>query len=204
MEGRFSSSQRAAAATTSAGRREGEVGGETAAGAPACRRWNDEISVARDTTQLPDDGCKRDRNPCDKPGRPVNYGSGDVSLDLPLFTIAQSPLPLSFRLSYHSARPAYRSIAREIAPGWTHSLNPTLRVISEGNAQLGIPARAYGINESGQERFYEGAPGSGTWTVVRPADVHEEMTRVGAELHLRDLDGTVRAFDAASGRWLST
>ena len=178
--------------------------GEVTAVATACRRFNDEISMARDTTQLPDDGCKRDRNACDMPGRPVNYGSGDVSLDLPLFTIAQSPLPLQFSLSYHSARPAYSSIAREIAPGWTHSFNPTLRVISDGNVQLGIPARAYGINESGVERFYEGEPGSGTWTVARPADVHEEITRVGAELRLRDLNGTVRAFDEASGRWLST
>ncbi len=179
--------------------------GEITATAYACSHFTDQAFTDSAITQLPDDACKRDRDECAMPGRPVNFGSGDVSLTLPLFNIPQSPRGLSFDMAYHSARPAYPTIAREVAPGWTHSFNPTLRLIrvtgSNGRVR---ETKAYGLDEMGRERFYEDENELGVWKPVRPADVHDELTRAGAELRLRDVNGTVRAFDAATGRWLST
>jgi hypothetical protein len=43
-------------------------------------------------------------------GRPINGGSGDVTLTVPFFTLAQSPLPLGFGLSYHGEAPRYPAI----------------------------------------------------------------------------------------------
>ncbi len=168
--------------------------GELLAVATACGRFSDPKYTDTAPLHLPEDGCKADRDSCDMPGRPVNYGSGDVSLDLPLFAIHQSPLPLAVALSYHSAAPLYPSLSREISPGWTHTFNQTLRYVDSNHL--------YGVDEEGRERFYSG--GNGTWVSVRPADVHETVTRTGAELHLRDLSGTMRAFNALDGRWLST
>ncbi len=179
--------------------------GEVTAVAVACGYVNDPAYIARSSAPIPDDGCRRDRDECAMPGRPINYGSGDVSLQVPLFGFSQTPLPLEFSFSYHSAKPAYASLAREIAPGWTHRFNPTVRIIQNHDANgLIVEKRAYGIDETGRERFYEDAGGTGVFRPVRPADVYEELTRAGGELRLRDSSGTVRAFDAATGRWLST
>jgi YD repeat-containing protein len=183
---------------TASGSVTGTVGscGEVLALAIACDRRTDEKFTATGVAQLPEDeSCKHDRDDCEKPGRPVNYGSGDVSLKIPLFGIAQSPLDLTFGVAYHSLPPAYPSLARETGPGWTHSFNQTLRVIDGRHA--------YGLDESGRERFYTGVD-DGTWYSTLPAEVHEELHRDGATLRLRDLSGTVRIFDAATGAWLST
>src|SRR5437762_4524828 len=39
--------------------------------------------------------------------KPVNFATGDVSVTIPMFTIDQQPMPLSFDLSYHSLLPFY-------------------------------------------------------------------------------------------------
>lgn len=67
--------------------------------------------------------------PASGAGKPINVGSGDVSLSVPFFTLAQEPLPLSFGLSYHSGTPLHPELlSSPVGLGWTHPLRPDLAV----------------------------------------------------------------------------
>ncbi|HKO59512.1 MAG TPA: carboxypeptidase regulatory-like domain-containing protein, partial [Thermoanaerobaculia bacterium] len=132
-------------------------------------------------------------------GAPVNVGSGNVSVTIPLFTIAQTPTSLSMSLAYHSSLPGNpRLIPTPMGSGWTHSFNQVLRRID--------PAGTYLVRSTadGDEHVYTRVPDTNRWVASGPAEVRGSVTLSGSQLLQKDLDGTVTAFDAASGVWLST
>src|ERR1043165_1730161 len=49
--------------------------------------------------------CSVAQTPCVR--RPINTGSGNVSVHVPLFTVDETPMPLRFELSYESLAPMY-------------------------------------------------------------------------------------------------
>lgn len=150
------------------------------------------------TVNVPASACPPDKGSCPiSPGKPVNIGSGDVSYSEPLFTLAQSPTPLEFTLAYHSER--YGNpllVSSPIASGWTHSFAQSLRAIDLGGVYL------YHVAPDGREFFYT-RQSPGIWNASRPGELRGQVTQVGSEYRLKDLDGTVTAFDIATGRWLS-
>lgn len=174
----------------------GSFCGEVTATAVACERHGDERYIARASAQLPTAICREDRGNCEAPGKPVNVGSGDVTVDLPLFTLDDPALPLGFGLSYHSRPPVYRSLTPEMGYGWHHPFGESLRAVN-GGEQL------YRTRADGQQVLYA-RDTSLQWSAVRPADVHETVTLAGAEYHVEERSGSVTVFDAATGRWLRT
>jgi RHS repeat-associated protein len=170
--------------------------GEVTGTAVACERHGDPRYIAYASAQLPADACKEDRGQCEAPGKPVNVGSGDVTVDIPMFTLDDPVLPLGFALSYHSRPPVYRSLTPEMGYGWHHPFGESLRVVNDG-------AELYRTRSDGQQVFYA-RDTSVRWSAVRPAAVGETVTLVGAEYHVEERSGTVTVFDAATGRWLRT
>ena len=170
--------------------------GEVTATAVVCNRHGVEGSVAYASTQLSAEHCKEDRGQCEAPGKPVNVGSGDVSVDVPLFTLDDPVMPLSFALAYHSRPPVYRSLTPEMGYGWHHSFGESMRT-GNGSALL------FRTRADGQQVFYA-RESAVRWNAVRPLDARESVTLVGGEYHLDDGSRSVMAFDAATGRWLRT
>jgi YD repeat-containing protein len=136
--------------------------------------------------------------PASGAGKPINVGSGDVSLTVPFFTLAQEPLSLTFGLSYHSGAPLYPDrLSSPAGLGWTHPYAQTLRPTDPSGFTL------YHLTAEGFESEYTaGAPG--TWTASSPGELRGKVTLAGGRYVLSDLDGTTTTFDAASGLWLST
>ena len=153
-------------------------------------------------------GCP-DRNPCPTCGvggpststaRPIHLGSGDVSLTLPIATIAQSPLAFSFALSYHSSAPLYPDPQESpVGLGWTHTFRQTLRPTDETNDKL------YRVTGEGMEEVYA-LQSDGTWQASVPGVLRGtvSLNTSTSQYSLTDLDGTVTAFDEGTGRWSST
>jgi RHS repeat-associated protein len=130
--------------------------------------------------------------------KPINVGSGDVALRLPLFRIEQSPLALGFELTYHSEQPRYPGlVSSPLGLGWTHSFAQTLRPADAYRARL------YQISAEGFEREYA-VQGDGSWIASSPGELRGRVTQSAGRYLLTDLDGTTTAFDAASGVWLQT
>jgi RHS repeat-associated protein len=128
--------------------------------------------------------------------QPINIGSGDVSVGVPLFALAQSPLSLSFGLSYHSESPVYPALMPSpLGTGWTHTFAQVFRPIPSTNRLLHLTA-------GGLE--HEFTQSGATWVASLPGDLRGTVTQVGSEYRLTDLDGTVTRFDLTTGRWLST
>ena len=141
--------------------------------------------------------CPISPNMC--PGAPVNVGTGDVSLTIPLFTIAQTPMPLSFDLSYHSLAPDYPSaFTTPLGKGWTHPFNTSLRPTDAVNE----PGRLVLLTTHG-ERYYFDQVTPSLWTAVNPG-VRNDIIVSGSEYVLLFLDGSETHFDIASGHWTST
>ena len=141
-----------------------------------------------------------DRRTCPSSGvgKPVNVGSGDVSLSVPLFTLAQEPLSLSFGLEYHSGQPLYPGLlSSPMGLGWTHPYAQTLRPTDLSGSTL------YHLTAAGFESTYTQS-GPGTWKASSPGELRGQVTLTGGRYVLTDLDGTATAFDAGSGLWLST
>ncbi|MBV8201791.1 MAG: RHS repeat protein, partial [Acidobacteria bacterium] len=131
-------------------------------------------------------------------GGPVNVGSGDVAVGIPFFTLAQLPLAVSFGLSYHSEPPLYPAlVASPVGTGWTH---PFAQVLRPTDASL---VTLYHQTAEGFDSLYSAA-GDGSWVASYPGELRGRVTLVGSQYLLTDLDGTVTAFDAASGSWPST
>ena len=131
-------------------------------------------------------------------GGPVNVGSGDVSYSEPLFQLSEPDTPLSFSLAYHSEAYEYPSLlGLPLGSGWTHSFNQVLKPTD------GTLNELYHVAGDGTERRYSRVS-AGVWNASSPAELRGQVTQVGSEYRLRDLDGTTTAFDAATGRWLST
>jgi RHS repeat-associated protein len=131
-------------------------------------------------------------------GHPINAGSGDVTLTVPFFTLAQSPLSLGFGLSYHSEMPRYPAlVASPAGLGWTHPYAQTLRSVD------GVASSLYHLTAEGYESEYV-RQADGSWIAASPGELRGRVVAVGSQYQLTDLDGTTTAFDAASGVWLST
>jgi len=161
------------------------------------------------TNSAPLTGDCKDRNPCPtcdqggpntSPGTPVHLGSGDVSYAEPLSSVGQSPLPLSFGLTYHSSEPLFPAlVSSPVGAGWTHTFSQPLVPTDATGATL------YRMTGEGLEEEYQSA-GVGVWNAASPAVLRGTVTLDSATNRylLTDLDGTVTAFDSATGRWLST
>jgi YD repeat-containing protein len=133
------------------------------------------------------------------PGDPINTGSGDVTITLPLFSISQSPMSLSFGLEYHSQLAGNQTLINEpMGRGWMHPFNQSLRMIDVFDRDL------YRLRADGSEVWYRWLPLQGIWTAERPGEVRETVSLVSGQYRIADLNGTITAFDAASGAWLST
>lgn len=131
-------------------------------------------------------------------GRPINVGSGDVALTLPLFTVSQAPMALSMSLTYHSQLAGNPKLITEtMGRGWTHNFNQTLRTLPTMNGDL------YRIRSDGDESWYPRST-STQWTSIRPGELRESIALVNGQLQVTDLDGNVTLFDATSGAWLSS
>jgi RHS repeat-associated protein len=131
-------------------------------------------------------------------GAPVNVGSGDVSLSVSLFTVAQSPLALSFSLTYHSETPLYPAlVSSPLGLGWTHPYAQTLRPTDPAGTFL------YHLTATGLESLYR-RQDDGSWTAASPGELRGQVVLNGSRYLLTDLDGTATSFDAATGQWLGT
>jgi RHS repeat-associated protein len=131
-------------------------------------------------------------------GEPVNAGSGDVAVTVPLFTLAQAPLSLTFGLSYHSGAPLFPGlVSSPLGTGWSHPFAQTLRAADPAHRIL------YQITGEGFESQYTQS-GAGVWTASSPGELRGQVTLTGGQYVLTDLDGMVTRFDAATGKWLST
>jgi RHS repeat-associated protein len=131
-------------------------------------------------------------------GRPINAGSGDVTLTVPFFTLAQSPLSLGFGLSYHSEMPRYPAlVASPAGLGWTHPYAQTLRPVDA------VASSLYHLTAEGYESEYV-RQADGSWIAASPGELRGRVVAAGGQYQLTDLDGTTTAFDAATGVWLST
>ncbi len=132
------------------------------------------------------------------PGEPIHPGSGDVTVTQPLFSIAQDPMPLSFGLEYHSELAGNQQLINEpMGRGWTHNFNQSLRAVGTFDNDL------YMLHSDGSEAWYR-QTGATTWTSQTPGDLRETIALVNGQMQVKDLDGRVTAFDAASGVWSST
>jgi RHS repeat-associated protein len=131
-------------------------------------------------------------------GRPINAGSGDVTLTVPFFTLAQSPLSLSFGLSYHSEAPRYPALVSSPAGlGWTHPYAQTLRPVDA------VASSLYHVTAEGYESEYVRQADS-LWIAASPGELRGQVVAAGGRYQLTDLDNTTTTFDAATGVWLST
>jgi RHS repeat-associated protein len=163
------------------------------------------------TTPVPLDlgahaNCPTDRRQCPvggggaapSAGMPINAGSGDVMVTVPLFTLAQAPLSLGFGLVYHSAPPRYPGLISSAAGlGWTHPFAQTLRPVDA------VASSLYHITSEGFESEYARQP-DGSWTASSPGELRGRVVTVGGQYQLTDLDGTTTAFAITTGNWLTT
>ena len=130
-------------------------------------------------------------------GLRVNVGSGDVSYVEPLFAISQSPASLAFNLTYHSEPPLHPlPIPSAVGLGWTHPFAQTLFPVGGSSAVL------HHVTADGLDSEYSQA--GSVWNASRPAELRGQVTLVGSEYRLTDLNGTVTAFDVPTGHWKST
>ncbi len=157
------------------------------------------VTAVTPAMALPGGECT-DRKSCPLSGvgAPVNVGSGDVSVTVPLFRLAQDPMTLDFSLDCHSERPmAPGLVSSPLGRGWTHSFSDTLRPLGPGGGRL------YRLTPEGYEEIYQ-RQADGSWQASSPGELRARVVASGRELLRTDLDGTVTAYDAASGSWLST
>ncbi|HXO43320.1 MAG TPA: DUF6531 domain-containing protein, partial [Thermoanaerobaculia bacterium] len=130
--------------------------------------------------------------------RPINAGSGDVTLTVPFFALVQSPLSLGFGLTYHSQAPRYQGLVSSPAGlGWIHSYAQTLRPVDA------VASSLYHLTAEGYESEYV-RQADGSWIAASPGELRGRVVAAGGQYQLTDLDGTTTAFDAATGVWLST
>jgi RHS repeat-associated protein len=136
--------------------------------------------------------CKDRKNP----GNPLNVGSGDVAVSIPLFTVPQNPLPLVMKLSYHSELAANVVLVNEpMGRGWTHTFNESLRIIDRWDGDL------YRLRDDGDETWYRRVTPT-QWISQRPGTVRETVTLVNGLYQVKDLDGGITSFDSA-GNWVA-
>src|SRR5579864_3273657 len=129
---------------------------------------------------------------------PINAGSGDVTLTVPLFNLAQSPLSLGFGLTYHSQQPRYPGlVSSPVGLGWTHPYAQTLRPVDR------VASSLYHLTAEGYESEYV-IQSDGSWLAASPGELRGRVVVAGGRYLLTDLDGTTTAFDTVTGAWLQT
>src|SRR5262249_35504100 len=140
---------------------------------------------------------------------PINVGSGDAMVTVPMFSIGAQPMPLYFDLTYHSGAANYPAlVSSPVGLGWSHPYAQTMRA-TDGSID-GTGKTLYHITAEGYESEYARRPGdaAGTWTASSPGELRGTVTLVGSgatgEFQLTDLDGTLTAFDLQTGRWKRT
>jgi RHS repeat-associated protein len=132
------------------------------------------------------------------PALPMNIGSGDVAAAVPLFTIAQPPLPLSMVLTYHSELPGNAQLISEpMGRGWTHPYNQRLAAVDPAGLYL------YRFTADGDEHYFQRTSQT-TWAASSPGELRDTVTLTNGRYEVKDLNGMVTRFDPASGAWLST
>ena len=184
---------------------EAKNGGEFVPGCTTDHTVRQTITVTADANACnPDRRCEDcgsggESDPPHAGGKPIHFGSGDVNVNLDLFSIAQTPLSLSMSLAYHSSRPMFPNapLPAPLGSGWTHSYNDVLLPIDPGGFLL------YRVDGQGLETVYE-RTGINQWSPRLPAELRggETVTSSGGQYRITQLDGTVIAF--SNGRWIST
>jgi RHS repeat-associated protein len=94
-----------------------------------------------------------------------------------------------------AGRPGAAAWAATLGRGWSHE--HAERVVPDPD-----DSHVWLITRHGTFREFRGLSG-GVYTDVQPSDEHRKLHRTAAGWELRELDGTVHAFDAA-GLWTST
>ena len=132
-------------------------------------------------------------------GLPINLGSGDVTMSLPLFGLSQEPKPLPFTLVYHSGQPMFPALmASPVGAGWSHEYAQTLRPEDATNDRL------YHVTADGREREYLRTAPNTFWRAIVPAELQGTIVQSGSTYALTDLNGNTTSFDVPTGRWVST
>lgn len=132
-------------------------------------------------------------------GDPINVGSGNVRVEVPLFSLSEPGAALRFALSHDStARAAESTFTRPLGPGWSHSYNLTMRPVDPMTSN-----RLVSMAPDGEPDYYD-RTGATTWSASRPASSMDTVSLVSGQYLLRTLRGDTTTFDAATGRWLST
>jgi RHS repeat-associated protein len=133
-------------------------------------------------------------------GKPINAGSGDVSVQFPLFDIS-GPLPIHFGLTFHSVRPTYYLgyVTRPLEIDWTHTFNMQLHPTDGSNKRLML----YG--PTGDVRYFDKA-GIDVWQAAVPATSKSQVTidAVSGDYVVATIDGEKTYFDATTGMWKKT
>jgi RHS repeat-associated protein len=167
------------------------------------------ISATTTKTLTPHCGDRRTCPVGTSVSEPINVGSGDVMVAVPMFSINSQPMSLPFTLSYHSELPNYPTlVSSPVGLGWSHPYSQSLRA-TDGSTD-GTGKTLYHITAEGFESEYAQRPGdaAGTWTASSPGELRGTVTLVGigptGEYQLTDLDGTLTAFDLQTGHWKRT
>jgi YD repeat-containing protein len=129
-------------------------------------------------------------------GKPVNIGSGEVMLDLPLFSLGNPVGTFDFAMHYHSAQPVYSTLAQETGYGWTHPFTETIRRVA------GTDDFLHHIAGDGAEAIYRKS-GTDTWVPFRPAGLVTTIAVSGGNYRLQSPDGSSRSFHPTTGRLLA-
>lgn len=132
--------------------------------------------------------------------KPVSVAGGDVSLTIPLFTLAAEPLPLSFALTYHSS-PLENPVPFRLGPAWTHTFNSSITIVTPYRLQLFTP--------TGDRVFFDRVGDENRWVAGYPAAIQDEIVLDGGGYRLNFFGGgsaTYAKFQETdtSARWTST
>jgi hypothetical protein len=101
-----------------------------------------------------------------------------VTLAVPFFTLAQSPLSLSFGLTYHSEVPRNPALVSSPAGvGWTHPFAQTLRPVDR------VASSLYHLTAEGYESEYV-RQGDGSWIAASPGELRGRVVAAGGQYQL--------------------
>ncbi|MDQ6802647.1 MAG: RHS repeat protein, partial [Acidobacteriota bacterium] len=134
-------------------------------------------------------------HPC--PGNPMNVGSGDVSVNLPLFTIGQEPTPLRFDLTFHSAKPTFPNLVNyPLGMGWTHTFNSSI--------QTAVGTRLFYYTPTGNRVYFDQVT-STLWSAARPAFIADVIIKdvTAGTYTVKFPSGGNRVYSIATGKWVS-
>lgn len=134
--------------------------------------------------------------PCE--GKPVNIATGDVSVSVPLFTLASEPLSFSFGLAYHSTPPR-NPVPLPLGPGWTHTFNTSIRKVTPYRLQL--------YTADGDRAFFDQVGEENRWVAGNPKALRDEIVMGGSGYILKFVGGGSQSFESYTdrdARWVAT